>query len=106
MNIAMGIYMAVFLTVAPCYFAMVSRLHRILRNEYPQTYAELGSPTLFLNNSFEKGGLTLRFVMTRRCHELGDPRISRTCLILRVCLIAVVVPLAVIPIIVMFQALV
>ncbi len=96
MNIAVGVYMAAFLMVAPLYFAMLSRLHRILRNEYPQTYEELGSPTFFANNSLKNGWLTLRFVMTRQCHELGDARISRTCQILRVCLVAIAVPLVVI----------
>lgn len=82
--------MAVFVLAGPFYYIFLTRLLRILREEYPDTFEELGSPSVFENNSLENNWWTLRFVMTSRCHDLGDRRISSTCRALRLFLIGAV----------------
>ena len=59
-----GLLVLVVFAMVPIGFVLVSRVHRILRKRHPETYRELGSPTLFLNNSILNGWLFLRFLVT------------------------------------------
>jgi hypothetical protein len=80
---AFGLLMAMALV----WLVLVSNLFRALRERHPYTYREIGSPTLFLNNSILNNWLLLKFLVTGAWQQLGDQDLSRQCRFMRVFLI-------------------
>ena len=82
---------AILWTLFPALFAMavvwlatiVWVFHR-LRLDHPSTFEQLGSPSLFWNNSPRTGWLFLKFLFSGRCRELGDPALATVILFMRI----------------------
>jgi hypothetical protein len=78
---------AVMMTIAPIWFAiMIWILHR-LRVGHPSTYEEIGSPTLFWNNSTRSQWLLFKFMCSSRPSQLGDPSLTNMVRFMRILLL-------------------
>lgn len=60
-------------------FYFMNRLLKMLREKHSLVWTNLGSPTLFLNNSIKNGWATLRFIYKKEYTRLADPMISKLC---------------------------
>jgi hypothetical protein len=58
-------------------FFLHSRFLTRVRVAHPSVWVELGSPTMFLNNSIKNGLTTQAFLWHRRYRDLSDPQLSR-----------------------------
>ena len=52
---------------------------RILKQDHPDVWTKLGSPTLFLNNSIRNGYLLNKYLRKREYLSLEDERLTRLC---------------------------
>ena len=52
---------------------------RCLREDHPEVYKALGSPTFFRNRTDRNNRLMDRFFRAGRYRELGDPFLTRIC---------------------------
>jgi len=52
------------------------RFIKTLRQEHPETWAELGSPTLFLNNSIKNNLSMMKFMSSKKYRELNNPGLN------------------------------
>jgi hypothetical protein len=55
------------------------RLFGMLRTYHPVTYAELGSPDFFNNNTSKTSCLLLSFLIRGKYKELNDPAVESLC---------------------------
>lgn len=76
-NVDFGISFAALFLAALVWLVLMSRLYRILRTRHPETYEQLGRPTLFLNNSPQNGIATVRFLLGGHFRQLNDPELLR-----------------------------
>jgi hypothetical protein len=60
-----------------CYLSVISYFFRYLRQHHEAVWIELGSPSLFLNNSIRNNLLVLKFLVLRRYRRIKDPRAIR-----------------------------
>lgn len=58
------------------WFVLVSRLYKILANEHPRKYEEMGKPTLFWNNSPKSGWVLMKFILKKEYRELKNPKLT------------------------------
>jgi hypothetical protein len=68
------------------YLAIVHFFMRHLRLNHQETWKELGSPSLFLNNTPMNSLRVAGFLLTGRHRELGDPKLSRYVYVIRLML--------------------
>lgn len=76
----MKLFQALFILVGIStgfWFYLCAKMHRILRDNHPSVYEQLGKPTLFLNNSIRNGALFNRFLFGKRWAQLDDPIAER-----------------------------
>ena len=69
------------------WMVLVQRLIRLLRDDHPTAYSEVGSPTLFLNNSLASSFLMFKFVFGGE-RAVNDDRVKNLCRTLRIFFIA------------------
>lgn len=91
METTQAIWFSVLFASILVWFVLGTRLFRLLREDHPEVYESLGSPSLFLNNTIKNNWLSLRFLVTGRYRELGDKRVTRLCNVMRVFLAAYLV---------------
>jgi hypothetical protein len=65
------------------WFALVVRLHRLLRTRHPDVYDALGRPTLILNNSIKNGWLFTRFLLGGHFENIDDGETLQLCRFMR-----------------------
>ncbi len=65
-----------------CYFH--SSLMTSLRNDHPEKWQELGSPTLIKNNSIRSNIAMIKFLMKNEYLELNDHNLTNKCSFLRI----------------------
>jgi len=65
------------LAVALIYMASVGYLMRYLKDAHHQTWLDLGSPSVFLNNSIRNGLLTFGFLFGGKYRTLNDQKLNR-----------------------------
>lgn len=58
------------------WFLMVATLFKRLRAKHPETYKEMGEPSLFWNNSMKTNWAMLEFLRKRRHKGLNDKSLS------------------------------
>jgi hypothetical protein len=61
------------------WFVLITRLFKQLRDKHPVTYENLGSPSLFYNNSVKNNLLFLRFLCKSEFDFLDDPPLVKMC---------------------------
>jgi hypothetical protein len=66
------------------WFVLISRLFNQLRDKHPATYENLGSPSLFYNNSMKTNHLFLRFLCKSEFESLNDPPLVKLCRFARI----------------------
>jgi hypothetical protein len=66
------------LVMMTIWVVFLSWFFRYLRNRHPSTYAAIGSPSLFWNNSMRSQWLFMRFVCTSQWRELDDSVVSKS----------------------------
>lgn len=59
------------------YLATVGYFMKYLERVHRDTWLELGSPSIILNNSIQNGLLTLRFLFSGRYRTLNDPKLAK-----------------------------
>jgi hypothetical protein len=80
-------FFAVLLPMVAVWFVLLSWFFRRLRSRHAATYAALGSPTLFWNNSPRNNWLFLKFIFSSRWRELGDPAVANAVRFMRIFLV-------------------
>ena len=68
--------------VVPCHLYFHARLREILRQSHPDVWKDLGSPTIFLNNSIANTWSVQRFIHSGKYRLLNDPElcgVARKC---------------------------
>lgn len=73
---ALPIFVSLFATVF-VWFGLSSWIFRRLAANHPETYQEMGSPTLLLNNSPANGTKFLRFIAAAGWKDLNDDGLTR-----------------------------
>jgi hypothetical protein len=71
------IAMAILFAFVLVWFYMVSSLFKKLRINHQAKFAEMGKPSLFLNNSPKTSILLFRFLFRREDKALGDPAVTK-----------------------------
>jgi hypothetical protein len=66
------------------WFALITRLFNQLREKHPAIYENLGSPSLFYNNSMKTNHLFLRFLCKNEFEVLDDPPLVKLCRFARI----------------------
>jgi hypothetical protein len=66
-----------FMVLVLAYLVVTGFFLNYLKRAHHEVWLELGSPTLFLNNSIKNGFLTLRFLYSARHKNLNDPHLTR-----------------------------
>ena len=66
------------------WFTLITRLFNQLRDKHPVTYENLGSPSLFYNNSIRNNFLFLRFLCKNEFESLDDPPLVKMCRFARI----------------------
>ena len=66
------------------WFVVITRLFNQLRDKYPAIYENLGSPSLFYNNSMKTNHLFLRFLCKKEFEVLDDPPLVKLCRFARI----------------------
>jgi hypothetical protein len=80
--IAFPCFAVLFVAVA-VWLMYVLRLFSLLRDNHPSTFEEMGSPSLFWNNSVRNNVLFLKFLFSSKWRALGDPEVETVVLGLR-----------------------
>ena len=78
-----SLFVVLFLMVI-AWFVLVSWLFRRLRERHARIYEEMGSPTLFLNNSIRNNWLFMKFLWGGGWRALGDPQLTQACQVMQV----------------------
>jgi hypothetical protein len=71
-------------TMVVVWFVLASWLFRRLREQHASTYVEIGSPSLFWNNSMRNNWLFLKFLFGSKWRQLSDLAVSNVCRFMRV----------------------
>lgn len=64
------------------YFYVLIRVFKQLKEEHPEVWRELGSPTLIKNNTFENTATFFRFLRHGKYNEIDDPLLTKRCRLL------------------------
>jgi hypothetical protein len=75
---------ACLMVMVAVWFALLLWLFRRLRTRHPSTFEEIGSPSLFWNNSMRNNWLFLWFLFSSRPGQLNDPAIGRVAICMRI----------------------
>lgn len=82
-----SLFVALFVSTA-VWFALIAWKFRRLRDDHPATFEELGSPSLFTNNTPLANWLVLKFLLRAGWIQLDDPLLAKICGAMRVHLAA------------------
>jgi hypothetical protein len=75
--------LVVLMGAAFAWLALAWRLFAIMKLRVPETYASIGSPHLFFNNTLSNNLLFVRFLLGGRYAKVGDDGVRRLCAFLR-----------------------
>ena len=65
------------------WFVAISKLFVYMAKNQSRAYKEMGSPTLFMNNTVSNNVKVMSFILRSKDKELKDPVLSRKCKLLR-----------------------
>ena len=72
-----GIVWGIFGVAVILYLACLQSLFSYMKAHHPAEWTQLGSPSLFWNNSFKNNWLFLSFFFRRDYRRLGDVRLDQ-----------------------------
>jgi len=81
-------FFGAMLIMVVIWFVLIARLFKRLRVKHSVIYENLGSPSLFYNNSMKSNYLFLRFLCKNEFEVLNDPPLVKLCRFARIYLAA------------------
>jgi hypothetical protein len=84
MTTVQNVWLATFIVMVLTWLGLIVWVFERLRTRHRSTYEELGSPTLFWNNSLANNFKFMGFLYSSKIHTLGDPALARVCIVMRV----------------------
>lgn len=78
------VFIGIGVGVIGCWLYLVSRFFLYMSRNHPESYKEMGSPTLFMNNSIGNNFSFLNFIISGKHKELNDPELNNQCRFMKV----------------------
>jgi len=73
------VFLGVAFSIIFWWFRLVSSFFKYMASNHVEIYREMGSPTLFSNNTPGNNISFLRFILSNKYADLNDPVLSQKC---------------------------
>ena len=78
------VFLGIVLGIIAWWFYMVSQLFAYISRHHQETYRDMGSPTLFMNNSIGNNISFIGFILRGKYKALNDPSLTKQCRFIKV----------------------